>query len=171
MRTRKNARRRERRGGGGDAGETKNDDDGGDPVDVGLELQAVVGDRNLSIELFDDERSPSVPNPMYGRHSVSVRGDARWNARLEERVSELGARAGETNSRVDDAEKRADDAGKRADDADKRADDAEKRADNAELVAQQREEHTAARFIELEQRLEIAMSMKEGGEPGGGGSH
>ena len=148
MRTRKNARRRERRGGGGDAGETKNDDNGGDPVDVGLELQAVVGDRNLSVEQFDDERSPSVTNPMYGRHSASVRGDALRTAKLEQRVGEAQSRTDRLEQRGDDAEKRADDAGKRADDA--------------EIVAQQREERMMARMIELEQRLDHSAASGDG---------
>ena len=135
MRTRTNARRPRRRagrtGGGGDAAETKSDGD--NPVDVGLELQAVLGNR-MSVELFDDERSPSVTNPMYGRHSVSVSGDARWSARLEQRVSE----------------------------AEVRADNAEVRADNAESAAQQWMEHLVARVLELEQ-MQNAHTTESGG--------
>ena len=118
--------------------------------------------------MFDDGRSPSMSNPAYGYHKVSVVDDDQRIARLEKRADEAKTRAYrtdiETNSRVAMAEACAAVAEKRADVAGKRADVAEKRADDAE----QREERVNARILELEQRLARSFAKTEGGETGGG---
>ena len=143
---------------GNDAPETKNDDDG-------LEMQADVRIA-MTTELFDDQRSPPpVVNPAYGDRRATVGDDAQRIARLEKRVDEAKVRAYKTASMTDMC---VNEMKSRVGVAEKRADVAEKRADDAELVAEQREEHTIARMLVLEQMLERAMSRKEGGEPGSG---
>jgi len=113
--------------------------------------------------MFDDGRSPSMSNPAYGHHKVSVVDDDQRIARLEKRADEAKSRAYrtdiETNSRVTTAETCAAMSEKRADVAEKRADVAKKRADDAE----QREEHVNARILELEQRLERSLAKTEDG--------
>jgi hypothetical protein len=146
--------------GGNDASETKNDDDG-------LEMQAAVRIRTASTEMFDDGRSPSMSNPAYGHHKVSVVDDDQRIARLEKRADEAKTRAYrtdiETNSRVAMAENRVGAAEKRADEAEKRADAAErmagKRANDSERFI---EERVIARILKLEQRLERSLAKTEG---------
>ena len=116
--------------------------------------------------MFDDGRSPSMSNPAYGYHKVSVVDDDQRIARLEKRADEAKTRAYrtdiETNSRVAMAEACAAVAEKRADVAGKRADVAEKRADDAEQREQEREEHVSARILKLEQKLERSLAKTEG---------
>ena len=109
--------------------------------------------------MFDDGRSPSMANPAYGHHKVSVVDDDQRIARLEKRADGAKTRAYrtdiETNSRVAMAETCAAVAEKRADVAEKRANDAEQRE-------QEREEHVNARIQKLEQRLERSLAKTEG---------